>query len=133
MRMITVILSALFASGATYANDNALGREFYDSLVQCSAFHSVESGSTGEGIDSVSSHLAAAGDYRADARKHAPDGKAETADKDILAAVQLYRQMISKGDAEDMAKGWTSLESACRELHKVKAQLSAKAGQEQTR
>jgi hypothetical protein len=109
------------------AQDVALGRELYDSLVQCAAFHTVEAGMTREGENAAASHLATANDYRTDARKHAPNGKPETADADVDSKSKTYRKMIAEGDADDMAKGWTSLESACRQLHSAKAPVADKS------
>jgi hypothetical protein len=126
-------LSALFLSAQASARDVSLGRELYDSLVQCAAFHTVEAGMTHEGGDAAASHLATAHDYRADARKHSPDGQSATADADVKTTSELYRKMIAEGDAEDMAKSWTSLESACRELHIAKGPLAAEAGMEKSR
>jgi hypothetical protein len=126
-------LSALFLSAQVQAQDVSLGRELYDSLVQCAAFHTVEAGMTREGGDAAASHLATANDYRADARKHSPDGQSATADADVKTTSELYRRMIAEGDAEDMAKSWTSLESACRELHIAKGPVADKAGMEKSR
>jgi hypothetical protein len=131
--MTKIIIAALLLSTAAQAQDVSLGRELYDSLVQCAAFHTVEAGMTHEGGDAAASHLATANDYRADARKHSPDGKPETADAEVDSTAKLYRKMIAEGDAEDMAKGWTSLESACRELHIAKGPLADKAGMEKSR
>lgn len=121
-----ITLLTLSLSATAQADDAALGREFYDSLVQCAAFHTVESGMAQEGGDAAASHLATANDYRNDARKHAIDGQPASADTDIQTAIALYRKMIAEGDAQDMAESWTQLESACRELHSVKAQLGQK-------
>jgi hypothetical protein len=126
-------MTALLLSAQATAQDVSLGRELYDSLVQCAAFHTVESGMTREGGDAAASHLATAYDYRADARKHSPDGQDATADADVKTTSELYRKMIAEGDAEDMAKGWTSLESACRELHIAKAPMAAETGVEKSR
>jgi hypothetical protein len=131
--MTKTFLAALLLSSAAQAQDVSLGRELYDSLVQCAAFHTVESGMTREGGDAAASHLATANDYRTDARKHSPDGKPETADAEVDSKAKLYRKMIAEGDAEDMAKSWTSLESACRELHIAKGPLADKAGMEKSR
>jgi hypothetical protein len=124
--MSKIFLAALLLSAPSQANDNALGREYYDSLVQCAAFHTIEAGLTREGENATASHLATANDYRADARKHAVNGNATTADADIETATTLYRKMLKEGDPKDMAKGWTALESACRELHGVKAVFAEK-------
>jgi hypothetical protein len=131
--ILTVLLVSLAVSMPLLGNDNALGREFYDSLVQCSAFHSVEASFSSEGTDVAASQLAAAADYRADARKHSPDGKPETADADIDRLAQSYRKTLSEGDPEVMAKGWTALESACRELHIAKGRLAAQTGSDNFR
>jgi hypothetical protein len=133
MMISAALMLAAAVPGPTQANENALGREYYDSLVQCAAFHSVEAGMTREGGDAAASHLATANDYRADARKHSADGNEATADADIQTAITLYTKMLKEGDPVQMAKGWTSLESACRELHIVKGQLAAKPTQENSR
>ncbi len=129
--MTNIFLAALLLSGPT--PDNAIGRELFDSLVQCAAFHSVEAGLTREGGDSAASHLATANDYRTDARKQTPEATPETADREIDAVILHYRKMLAEGDPQDMAKSWTSLESACRELHGAKARLSAPALSEGSR
>jgi hypothetical protein len=121
--MTNIFLAALLLSAPV--QDNAMGRELYDSLVQCAAFHSVEAGMTREGGDSAASHLAAANDYRAEARKQTAEASPQSADREIDAVTVHYRKMLAEGDPKDMAKSWTSLESACRELHRAKAQLSA--------
>jgi hypothetical protein len=127
IKPLLLTLPLLLQSANASAQDVSLGRELYDSLVQCAAFHAVEAGMTREGENAAASHLATANDYRADARKHAPDGKPETADADVDSKSKTYRKMIAEGDAEDMAKGWTSLESACRELHSAKSPVADKS------
>jgi hypothetical protein len=122
--MTPIFFAALMLSSAP---DTALGRELYDSLVQCAAFHGVEAGMTREGGDSAASHLAMANDYRADARKHTPDGQPASADAAVEKVTTLYGKMVREGDAKQMAADWTALESACRTLHAAKAQISGRA------
>jgi hypothetical protein len=126
LRNLTVIFTAAVLTVPVHAEDAASDHDLYDSLVQCAAFHMVEAGMTKDGADATAAHLATAEDYRIDARKHATAG--QMPDDDIQTKAASYRNILTQGDPMEMAKGWTALESACRELHLIILQPSPTDG-----
>ncbi len=104
------------------------------SHIQCAAFHTIEADIGTATEKSPDAHRAVARDFLDVALHLAGSAKADAVQADLTAVEADYREELKKGDARAMAEGWTELESACTELHKVKdALLSRTGGDENSR
>lgn len=119
-----MILSLLFAS-ALFAND-ADRQDAYEAMLSCAAFHTIEA--TRVEKEAFEAQQATAYDFAQVAAMIAPDGKIETANSDLEERLKIYRQKLDSGDIRQMAEDWVALESACRELHPLKAAIAKEQG-----
>jgi hypothetical protein len=99
-------------------------KELYRSLIQCAAFHKIEAEKSRDNKDAQN---ALAMDFLRVAEEKVPNRNVLAAEADVDAMAKEYQAIMTKGDPEDIARGWTSLESACRDLYRVKDGLLGRA------
>jgi hypothetical protein len=92
-------------------------KELYRSFVQCAAFHKVEAYKSAMASDAQN---ALSEDFLKVAKYRVPNGDPAAAEADVKGMAKEYQSIISKGDPAQMAQDWTALESACKELYRVK-------------
>lgn len=116
MKQFLPVLFALIA--VPVSADDSERSDAYDAMLGCAAFHTIESSKL-QG-DAAEAQRAMAYDFAEVAAPLAPDGKESTADADLKALLESYRQKLDTGDVREMAEDWTALESACAELYPVR-------------
>lgn len=123
--LLLAVMDEAPAQPADMSADVGERQEIYDSLLSCSAFHTIEA-SRGDDL-ARAAQKASAEDYAKAATLFAPDGKAATADRDLGTLLQRFRLQLDGGEPQAMAEQWTALERSCAELHPLKERLMQRA------
>jgi hypothetical protein len=111
-----LIILALLLTAQMSAEDRS---ELNDAVFGCAAFHAIEAEmQAGDPVRSET-QLAASKDWLELAKRV----RSDDADAKFAALIADYRQKLKNGDPREMAEDWTELESACRELHKIRPAL----------
>ncbi len=104
--------------------DAAFKAEIYQSMVQCAAFHELEAERSSGQINVRESQLAVARDFLTAAYRFAAgENPTAKANADVLQTKATFETIIKDGEPKIIAKDWTSLETACRELYPLRAKL----------
>jgi hypothetical protein len=114
-----ILALSLFAAPLFAEDTNR--QEDYNSLLSCAAFYTIEA--TKVKGDASEANQATAYDFAGAAAKLAPDGSVATANADLAVLLKSFREKLDKGEVRAMAEAWTTLESGCRDLHRVKDRL----------
>ena len=121
MILSLVLAAALFA-------DDSERKAYYDSMLSCAAFHTIEA--TRADADGAQAQQAVAVDFAKTAVSMSADGTVETVNADLEILLAKFREELDTGDVRQMAEDWTDLESACRELYPVRDLFTQMADKE---
>jgi hypothetical protein len=122
MNLTKLILAALAMLSAIPASADEEERQgFYQSMLTCAAFHTIEASKSGG--TAVDAQRALAVEYAEAAVVFTPDGKTETVDTDLKAMLQDFQNKLDTGDPREMAEQWTGTDMACNDLYPMKNSL----------
>lgn len=127
MHLALFVLTAALATTSASADEEERDG-FYQSMLTCAAFHTIEaSKSNGTAVDA---QHALAVEFAEAAVSFAPDGNTETADADLTAMLDDFQNKLDTGDPREMAEQWTGTEYACNDLYLLKNSLVEKRKEE---